>query len=54
MTTPSTPFTTPGEPLNGDNGSLETRKLDTICLFDVDGTITMPRQVTNILLMKMI
>jgi len=46
MTTPNTPFTTPGEPYgNDDDGLLSTRKLDTICLFDVDGTITMPRQV---------
>jgi hypothetical protein len=45
MATPNTPFTTPGEPSGGDDGLLATRKLDTICLFDVDGTITMARQV---------
>ncbi len=45
MATPNTPFTTPGEPYGNDDGVLSTRKLDTICLFDVDGTITMPRQV---------
>ncbi len=45
MTTPSTPFTTPADPSAGDETLLATRKLDTICLFDVDGTITMPRQV---------
>ncbi len=45
MATPNTPFTTPGEPFGNDDGLLEKRKLDTICLFDVDGTITMPRQV---------
>ena len=43
MTTPNTPFTTPGEPLGNDDGMIS-RKLDTICLFDVDGTITLPRQ----------
>jgi hypothetical protein len=45
MGTPNTPFTTPSEPSNNDQGLLGNRKLDTICLFDVDGTITMPRQV---------
>ncbi len=41
----TTPFTTPGEPSSNGDGSLDQRKLDTICLFDVDGTITMPRQL---------
>ena len=45
MATSNTPFTTPGEPTGNDDCLLVTRKLDTICLFDVDGTITMPRQV---------
>ncbi len=45
MATPNSPFTTPGEPVGHDDGLLERRKLDTICLFDVDGTITMSRQV---------
>ena len=46
MTTPNTPFTTPGDPTGGDD-LLRNQKKDTICLFDVDGTITMPRQVFN-------
>jgi hypothetical protein len=37
--------TTPGEPSSNGDGSSNSKKLDTICLFDVDGTITMPRQV---------
>ena len=43
MATPNTPFATPGEPLGNDDGMIS-RKLDTICLFDVDGTVTTPRQ----------
>ncbi|CAF1259780.1 unnamed protein product [Adineta ricciae] len=43
MATPNTPFTTPGEPLGNDDWMIS-RKLDTICLFDVDGTVTIPRQ----------
>jgi hypothetical protein len=38
-------MTTPSEPLGNDDEVVGTRQLDTICLFDVDGTITMPRQV---------
>lgn len=45
MTTSNTPFATPGESIGNEDGLFSTRKLDTICLFDVDGTITMPRQV---------
>ncbi|CAF0871810.1 unnamed protein product [Rotaria sp. Silwood1] len=44
MATLNTPSTASSEPSKRDDGLLETRKLDTICLFDVDGTITMPRQ----------
>ncbi|CAF0811076.1 unnamed protein product [Rotaria sordida] len=44
MASLSTPSTAPSKPFKSDDGLLETRKLDTICLFDVDGTITMPRQ----------
>ncbi|CAF2619605.1 unnamed protein product [Rotaria sp. Silwood2] len=45
MATLNTPSTTLSDPSRLDDGLLETRKIDTICLFDVDGTITMPRQV---------
>jgi hypothetical protein len=38
-------MTTPADPSAGDETLLATRKLDTICLFDVDDTITIPRQV---------
>ncbi len=38
-------MSTPSEPSSNGDGSSNTKKLDTICLFDVDGTITMPRQV---------
>jgi hypothetical protein len=45
MATSNTPLTTPAEPFTNGDELLPTRKLDTICLFDVDGTITMARQV---------
>ena len=45
MATPTTPFATPGEPTGANDHPVETRQLDTICLFDVDGTITLARQV---------
>jgi hypothetical protein len=37
--------TTPGELFSNGDGSSNSKKLDTICLFDVDGTIAMSRQV---------
>jgi len=45
MATINTSFTTPGETSNNDQELFKNKKFDTICLFDVDGTITMPRQV---------
>ncbi|CAF1046212.1 unnamed protein product [Adineta steineri] len=45
MTTPTTPFATPGDPFANDDGVFTGRKLDTICLFDVDGTIALARQL---------
>ncbi len=38
-------MSTSSEPSSNGDGSLNTKKLDTICLFDVDDTITIPRQV---------
>ncbi|UJR38563.1 hypothetical protein I4U23_031229 [Adineta vaga] len=48
MTTPTTPFATPGEPFGNDDGVISSRKLDTICLFDVDGTIALARQLITV------
>lgn len=45
MATPTTPFATPGEPTGANDHPVETRQLETICLFDVDGTITLARQL---------
>jgi len=46
MATINTSFTTPSETSNNDQELFKNKKFDTICLFDVDGTITMPRQVS--------
>ncbi|CAF1935410.1 unnamed protein product [Rotaria magnacalcarata] len=44
MATLNSSIQTSSEPSKINDGLLETQKINTICLFDVDGTITMPRQ----------